>query len=60
MNEIVINNKPLPVREYKGNRVVTFKDIDEVHGRKDERTERRESVLMTTKSGLLRVLTSLK
>lgn len=35
MNEIIINDKPLPVKEYKGNRVVTFKEIDAVHGRKD-------------------------
>lgn len=33
MNEIVINDKPLSVKEYKGNRVVTFKEIDAVHGR---------------------------
>lgn len=41
MNEIVINSKPLPIREYKGNRVVTFKDIDEVHGRKDGTARKR-------------------
>lgn len=33
--EITINNRALPVREYKGQRVVTFKDIDMVHGRAD-------------------------
>lgn len=35
MNEIVINDKLLSVKEYKGNRVVTFKEIDAVHGRKE-------------------------
>lgn len=35
MNEIIINDNPLPIREYKGNRVVTFKEIDAVHGRKE-------------------------
>ncbi len=30
---IKINNQQLPVKEYKGQRVVTFKDIDSVHGR---------------------------
>lgn len=41
MNEIIINDKPLPIREYKGNRVVTFKEIDEVHGRKDGTARKR-------------------
>lgn len=40
MNEIVINSTKLPIREYKGNRVVTFKDIDEVHGRKEGTAKR--------------------
>lgn len=32
---IKINNQHLPVKEYKGQRVVTFKEIDKVHGRAD-------------------------
>ncbi len=30
---IKINNQQLPIKEYKGERVITFKDIDTVHGR---------------------------
>lgn len=41
MNEIIINDKPLPVKEYKGNRVVTFKEIGAVHGRKDGTARKR-------------------
>lgn len=34
MNDIItINNKQIIIKEYKGQRVVTFKDIDEVHQR---------------------------
>ncbi len=33
MNELQINNQSLIVKEYKGQRVVTFKDIDTVHDR---------------------------
>lgn len=41
MNEVVkINNTDLQVKEYKGQRVVTFKDIDECHER-PEGTARR-------------------
>lgn len=41
MNEIiVINNQELPVKEYDGQRVVTFKDIDTIHKR-PEGTARR-------------------
>lgn len=32
-NSIRINSSKLPIREYNGQRVVTFKDIDAVHGR---------------------------
>ncbi len=32
-NVVKINEYELPVREYNGQRVVTFKDIDAVHGR---------------------------
>lgn len=36
MNEIIkINNHDVTVKEYNGQRVVTFKDIDEVHERPD-------------------------
>ena len=35
MNEIVIGNANVSIKEYKGQRVVTFKDIDTVHGRPD-------------------------
>jgi|HigsolmetaGSP11D_1036233.scaffolds.fasta_scaffold00512_1 hypothetical protein len=36
MNEItIINNKPLTVKEYQGQRVVTFRDVDELHERPD-------------------------
>lgn len=34
-NQIVINNAPVSVKEYNGQRVVTLKDIDAVHGRPD-------------------------
>ncbi len=30
---IKINNQQLPIKEYEGERVITFKDIDTVHGR---------------------------
>lgn len=34
MNKLItVNNKQMQVKEYKGQRVVTFKDIDIVHGR---------------------------
>lgn len=33
MNAVTINNYPVTVKEYKGQRVITFKDIDSVHGR---------------------------
>ena len=33
MEKITINHFPLQVKEYNGQRVVTFKDIDAVHGR---------------------------
>ena len=36
MNEIVhIGNADISIKEYKGQRVVTFKDIDAVHERPD-------------------------
>lgn len=34
-NSILINNQTLSVKNYNGQRVVTFKDIDAVHGRPD-------------------------
>lgn len=34
MNELIhIGNSDITIKEYKGQRVVTFKDIDSVHGR---------------------------
>lgn len=44
MNEqktITINEYEVPVREYNGQRVITFKDIDDVHGRKDGTARKR-------------------
>lgn len=38
---ISINRKKLPIKEYKGQRVVTFKDIDMVHGRPDGTARKR-------------------
>ena len=36
MNELtIINNTQVLVKEFSGQRVVTFKDIDAVHGRPD-------------------------
>lgn len=36
MNELIhIGNSEISIKEYKGQRVVTFKDIDMVHGRPD-------------------------
>lgn len=40
MNEIQINNQSLQVKEYKGQRVVTFKDVDTVHGRPEGTAKR--------------------
>ena len=34
MSELIkINNQQLPIKEYNGQRVVTFKEIDAVHKR---------------------------
>ncbi len=33
MNELQINNQSIEIKELKGQRVITFKDIDTVHGR---------------------------
>ena len=40
MNEILINNQNVLIKEYEGKRVITFKDIDMVHDR-PEGTARR-------------------
>ena len=40
MNEIMINDTPVTVKEYQGQRVVTLKDIDMVHGRPDGTAKR--------------------
>lgn len=41
MKEIVINNTGIAVKEYNGQRVVTFKDIDTVHGRPEGTARKR-------------------
>lgn len=42
MNTLVtINNQALPIKEHSGQRVVTFKDIDTVHGRPDGTARKR-------------------
>lgn len=41
MNEITINSTPLSVKEYEGKRVITFKDIDAVHGRPEGTARKR-------------------
>ena len=41
MNEIVINNQNVLVKEYEGKRVVTFKDIDMVHDRPEGTARKR-------------------
>lgn len=38
---ITINNTPIPIKEYNGFRVVTLKEIDTVHGRKDGTARKR-------------------
>lgn len=40
-NQIVINNAPVSVKEYNGQKVVTLKDIDAVHGRPDGTARKR-------------------
>lgn len=41
MSEVItIENTEMPVREYNGQRVVTFKDIDTVHGNKTDTSKR--------------------
>ena len=42
MNEILINNQNVLIKEYEGKRVITFKDIDMVHNR-PEGTARKRS-----------------
>ncbi len=41
MNEIIINDTPVTIKEYQGQRVVTLKDIDTVHGRPDGTARKR-------------------
>ena len=41
MNEITIGKTDISVKEYNGQRVVTFKDIDTVHGRPDGTARKR-------------------
>ncbi len=41
MNEIIINNTSLGIKEYNGQRVVTFKDIDTIHHRPEGTARKR-------------------
>mgnify|MGYP002762287615 CR=1 FL=1 len=42
MNKLVhIGNTDISIKEYKGQRVVTFKDIDAAHGRPDGTARKR-------------------
>lgn len=41
MNEIKVNNTSLTVKEYNGQRVVTLKDVDSVHGRPEGTARKR-------------------
>lgn len=36
-----INNADIAIKEYQGQRVVTFKDVDTVHGRPDGTARKR-------------------
>lgn len=40
-NQITINAKSLEIKEYKGQRVVTFKDVDSIHGRPEGTARKR-------------------
>ena len=40
MNAVCINQQPLEVKEWNGRRVVTFKDVDRCHGRKEGTAKR--------------------
>ena len=41
MNEILINNQNVRIKEYEGKRVITFKDIDMVHNRPEGTARKR-------------------
>lgn len=41
MNEILINNQNVLIKEYEGKRVITFKDIDMVHNRPEGTARKR-------------------
>lgn len=44
MNEVItIENTEMQIREYNSHRVVTFKDIDKVHGRSEGTARKRFS-----------------
>ena len=51
-NEIVINNTPLAIKEFNGQRVVTLKDIDMVHNRPTGTAKRNFIVNVINKSTL--------
>lgn len=40
MNAVCINRQPLEVKEWNGRRVVTFKDVDKCHSRKEGTAKR--------------------
>ena len=40
-NQVIVNNASVAVKEYQGQRVVTFKEIDAVHGRPDGTARKR-------------------
>lgn len=41
MNEVLINNQNVSIKEYDGKRVITFKDIDTVHNRPEGTARKR-------------------
>lgn len=41
MNQILINNQNVLIKEYEGKRVITFKDIDMVHNRPEGTARKR-------------------
>lgn len=54
MNTIAINSQSVLIKQYKGQRVLTFKDIDLVHGRHEEMEKitesQRVSIVLTPES----------
>ena len=48
MNQILINNQNVLIKEYEGKRVITFKDIDMVHNRPEGTARKRFNELPLT------------